>query len=76
MIGRRFSLRWKYRHRIEATVAALEADYLVCDVTHRCGFGCELSSMKSLGLNGEVRYRYDDFAMLFQPMAEDAIALT
>lgn len=71
MIGRKFSLRWKYPHRVEVTVLALETDYLLCDVLHRCGFGCALGKM----IGGETRYRYDDFATLFQPMAEDAIAL-
>lgn len=71
MIGRKFSLRWKYRHRVEATVLALETDYILTDAIHRCGFGCELGKM----IGGETRYRYDDFAMLFQPMAENAIAL-
>lgn len=71
MIGRRFSLKWRYRHRVEATVLALETNYILTDALHRCGFGCELGNM----IGGETRYRYDDFATMFQPMAEDAIPL-
>lgn len=29
----------------------------------------------TLPIEGRVRYRYDDFATLFVPMAEDALAL-
>lgn len=72
MIGRKFSLKWRYRHRVEATVLALEADYILCDSLHRCGFACDIGKM----LGGETRYRYDDFATMFLPMAEDAIALS
>lgn len=75
VIGSRWSLRWRYPHRIEAVIMMLEADYIVCDTLHRCGFGCELSHMKSLGLSGEMKYGYADFHTLFQPMAVDAIAL-
>lgn len=69
MIGKRFSLRWKYRHRVEVMLMALEDDYILGDADHRCGFSCEMP------LGGPQRYRYADFPVLFQPMAEDAIAL-
>ena len=71
MIGKWFSLRWEFPHRVEVIVLALEADYILCESTHRCGFGCDIGKM----LGGETRYRYNDFAEMFQRMAEDAIPL-
>ena len=72
-VGSKWSLRWRFPHRVEVVVVvALEADFIACDTDHRCGFGCDVGKM----LGGEMRYRYDEFPVLFQPMAEDAIALS
>lgn len=75
--GQKYALRWQFPHRIDATVVALEQAEVVCEVTHRCDpMRCYLAQMRrSLPIDGELRYRYPDFAKLFEPMAEDAIAL-
>lgn len=74
-LGSRWSLAWKHPHRIEATIVALEESAVLCAVVHRCGPECELLQMRAtLPIEGEVRYRYADFARIFVPMAE-AIAL-
>jgi hypothetical protein len=75
-VGSRYSLAWKHPHRLEATVTALEPDHVLAQVDHRCGFACYLQQARgTLPIEGEMRYRYADFALLFVPMAEDAIAL-
>ena len=74
-IGSRWSLAWKHPHRLEATVTALEPDYIVCEVDHRCGFACYLKASKTTPIEGEMRYTYADFAKLFVRMNPDAIAL-
>lgn len=75
VIGSKWSLRWKWRHRIEVYIVALEPDYVVCEALHRCGFACEILHTKSLSLDGKAWYSYRDFVELFQPMAVDAIPL-
>jgi hypothetical protein len=75
-VGTRWSLAWRHPHRLEAVVTALEPDHVLCEVDHRCGFACYLKGMRgALPIEGPMRYKYDDFAKLFVPMAEDAIAL-
>lgn len=75
-VGSRWSLAWRHPHRLEAVVTALTQDEVVCQVDHRCGFHCYLHHMRAtLPIDGEMRYRYADFALLFQPMAADAIPL-
>jgi hypothetical protein len=75
-VGSRWSLFWKAPHRLEATVTSLEADHVVAQVDHRCGFACALKAMSNtIPIEGELRYTYADFAKLFVPMADDAIAL-
>lgn len=71
VVGSRWSLAWRYRHRVEVTVLALEADHVVTDAVHRCGFSCDVGKM----LGGEMRYTYPDFAKLFVPLNPDAVAL-
>ena len=75
-VGQCFSLKWKHPHRLEARIMELRENDLVCDVDHRCPPTCELQQMRTnLPLHGILVYRYDDFAQMFQPMAEDALAL-
>ena len=75
-VGQKFSLRWKHPHRIEATITELRQNDLVAEVDHRCPPSCFLQASRStLPIHGTLVYRYEDFANLFQPMAEDALAL-
>lgn len=71
VVGSRWSLKWKYFHRIEVTVLALEVDLIRTNALHRCGFSCDVGKM----LGGDTPYSYSDFYALFVPMAVDAIAL-
>lgn len=76
-IGQRFSLAWKAPHRIEATITSFEPDYVVVHADHRClPHRCKLQGLReSLAIHGEMRFRYADFAQLFLPLNDDAIAL-
>lgn len=75
-IGERYALAWKHPHRLEATIVALEPDYVVCEVDHRCGFHCYLKAMKTtLPLDGMQKYRYADFVQLFVRIPDGSIAL-
>jgi hypothetical protein len=75
-IGERYSLHWKHPHRIEAVITALDPAHVVAEATHRCDPPCDLLAMKQqLPLEGVIRYKYADFAQIFQPMAQDALAL-
>lgn len=75
-VGSRWALAWRHPHRIEATVIALEAEYVVADVVHRCPPTCELLQMRAtLPIEGRLRYTYAAFDRLFERMAEGAIAL-
>lgn len=75
-IGSRWTLKWRHPHRLEAVVTALEPNYVVCEVDHRCPFSCYLQGMRNtLPMEGTMRYSYGDFAELFVPLNADAIAL-
>lgn len=75
-IGDKFTLAWKMPHRIECTITAFEADYIVVQADHRCPMRCELQGMRTtLPIHGEMRFRYSDFAKLFVQLNVDAIAL-
>ena len=75
-VGERYSLAGKHPHRLEATITALERDYVICEVDHRCGFACYLKGMKNtLPMDGTQRYRYPDFAALFVRIPDGTIAL-
>lgn len=76
-VGSRWALAWKHPHRIEATIVAFEQDVLIAEVDHRCPITCYLQQMRTtLPLHGMVRYTYREFAKMFVPMVEDAIALS
>ena len=75
-IGDRFSLRLALPHRVEATIVSADEHTVVAECVHRCDPPCYLLSMReTLPIEGRIRYRYDDFARLFMPMAENALAL-
>jgi hypothetical protein len=75
-IGGRYTLRWSAPHRIECTIVGLENDYVVVDATHRCPATCKILQMRAtLPIEGEMRFRYADFAELFLPLNDDPIAL-
>lgn len=75
-VGDRYSLAWKHPHRIEATIVALGERFVECDVEHRCGIECEIKQRKAtLPIEGRMTYLYHEFADMFVPMAQDAIAL-
>ena len=75
-VGERYTLAWRHPHRVDATIIALEADYIVADVDHRCPITCEMQQMRAtLPMHGRFKYAYDDFAKLFVPLNPDAIAL-
>jgi hypothetical protein len=75
-VGDRYSLAWKYHHRIEATIVALHERHLIAKTEHRCS-NCDMTEFReTLPLEGTLPYKYDDFGKLFVPMApEDAMAL-
>ena len=75
-VGQRFALKWKHAHRLEAEILALEPQYVVCEVEHRCPPTCEmLQRRQTLPIEGRVSYLYREFSEMYEPMAEGAIAL-
>lgn len=76
-IGERYALAWKLPHRIEATVVALEPDHVVVESVHRCPVTCRILQMRqTLPIEGELRFKYADFGLLFVRIPDGAIALT
>ena len=70
-IGERYSLKWKHPHRIEAVITQFEQDHVVVEVDHRCPFSCYLQAMRTtLPVHGIMRYRYPEFAQLFEKMSD------
>lgn len=76
-VGSRWASAWpKSPHLLDVTVVALEQEYVVAQVEHRCTLGCPLQAMRrALPIHGRMSYEYDFFATFFVPMAEDAITL-
>lgn len=76
-VGEKYALKWpRYPHLLDATIVALERDYVVCETLHRCTLGCYLKSMqRTLPLDGRIKYDYHDFAEMFAPVNTEAIPL-
>lgn len=75
-IGEKYTLAWKMPHRVECEIIALENGYVCVDAVHRCPATCYLLQMrKTLPIEGVMRYTYGDFAQLFLPLNNAAIAL-
>ena len=75
-VGERYSLAWKFPHRIEVIITDLGADRILVEAVHRCPPTCKLLQMRTtLPIEGEMKYRYGDFHALFLPLNDAAIAL-
>lgn len=76
-VGERYSLAWRYGHRIEATIVDVQSNTIVADCDHRCAPDCYLlrDYPSSLMLSGRRTFLPREFAEQFVPMAEDALAL-
>ncbi|MDE2098112.1 MAG: hypothetical protein KGL39_12735 [Patescibacteria group bacterium] len=76
-IGDCYSLRWRYGHRIEATIVDVQSNAVVADCDHRCAPDCYLlrDYPSSLILSGRRTFLPREFAEQFEPMAQDAFAL-
>jgi hypothetical protein len=75
-IGEKYTLIWKAPHRIECEIVALEKDYVCAVAVHRCPPTCVILQMRqTIPIEGEMRFRYQDFASLFLPLNADAIAI-
>lgn len=77
-VGQRWALRWKYAHRIDVTILDLRAAYIVGDADHRCKPYCYLlrEQPATLSLSGPRYFLYEHFAMMYELVPDDAIALT
>lgn len=76
-VGQRWALRWKYGHRIDVTIVALLDAYILADADHRCKPFCYLlrEQPATLTLSGRRLFLYEQFAVMFELIPEDAIAL-
>lgn len=72
----RYALRWKYAHRMDATIVDLRADYLIADVDHRCKPYCYLlrEQPATLVLSGRRAFFYQ-FETMFELIPDGAIPL-
>lgn len=76
-VGQRYALRWRYGHRIDVTIVDLRDAYIVGDADHRCKPYCYLlrEQPATLSLSGRRTFFYDQFALMFELVPDDAIAL-
>jgi len=76
-VGQRYTLAWKYPHRIDCIVVEIRQHIVVAIVDHRCKPYCELLKeyAATLTLSGRRRFFYDQFVAQFVPIPDGPIPL-
>lgn len=75
-VGERYSLAWKFPHRVECEVVELGPDRVTVESVHRCPPTCYVLQMRAtLPIEGLMSFRYQDFSTLFVRIPDGSIPL-